>query len=168
MQKGRNWRPCRAGGHHREDREDRADRREGLDIGGAVEGIDGHRERAFRIEPFWLVRLFGGKRGDRGLGECRADDIVGHGVQRLLTIAIPGVGDDLAEWSVQKPTREYFSNLPARAGERKDRYRHGAQIRPAGNGRVQADLEFQILGQNILPIHNRLLAITAALRALRL
>ncbi len=83
-------------GTGRKDREDGAHRGVHIDVGAAVQGIDGHGQLAEGVEQHRLLHLLGEIAGDGGLAQGGGEQVLGHEVQLALGVAIavgrPGGG----------------------------------------------------------------------------
>ena len=75
----------------REEREDRADRQVGVDVGGAVERIDGEGQRRGAVEQHRLLQFLGRIERDRRMPHGVEEDVVGEDVEILLVVAV-GIG----------------------------------------------------------------------------
>lgn len=75
-------------GTDRIDAKDRADRDIGVDVGGPVQGINGHGQRARRIDRHHHVLLFRGIVAHMAPGKGGPEGIIGDDIQRLLPVAI--------------------------------------------------------------------------------
>ena len=72
----------------REDGENRSDRHVGVDVGGAVERVDGDGQRRVLVEQDRLLQLLGRIERDRRVAHGVEEDVVGEDVQILLDVAV--------------------------------------------------------------------------------
>ena len=82
----------RLGAHRRQDREYRANRNVGVDVGGAVEWIGIDREGCARVERQRVLVLLRAEPCDGRLLECRNHHLVGHEVELLLVVRAAALG----------------------------------------------------------------------------
>ena len=78
--------------HHRQDREDGADRHVDIDVDRAVEGVDGDRQRRRGVEQGWLLGFSGCEDRNRGRADLVEKAVVAVPFQGLLLRTDVGVG----------------------------------------------------------------------------
>ena len=91
----------------RQDREDRADGDVGVDVGGAVERVDGHHHPPGAVEYLRRGALLGNQRRDPGLAERLHEPLVGEKVERLLRVAVAiGLAHGSPERAFERPATD--------------------------------------------------------------
>ena len=73
---------------HRQDRKDGPDRRVDIEIGRAVQGVDGDGDDAASVEQGGDLLFLGQIGADSGLSQRRREQLLGHQIQALLSIAV--------------------------------------------------------------------------------
>jgi hypothetical protein len=117
----------------RKDREDRADRDIGLDVGGAIERIDCQRQRLGRIDqdrPGVFLRTV---KRNRHLPDGLQEDTIGHDIEILLDIAI-GIRTAArgCKADIERALGRQLADLQSGLGQRADGCRDSFTVRFLG------------------------------------
>ena len=116
-------------GDRRQDREDRADGDVGLDVGRAVERVDGHDERRAFVQHRGLVELFRHQHGDGRALQRLGEEPVRQQVERLLHVAAGVLVATLRQRLGERPQRDLPGGLDRRAGHGVDHFGDRRQLR---------------------------------------